>query len=319
MESRTPLGQSSLRVPRMGIGVMTWGDAKGLARLHPAKTAYGSAEGLEEEKRALEVSLEAGIDLFDTAAFYSGGASERRLGELTRGKTVLIATKFPGGFSFKTEDLPKELDANLARLGRDSIDLYQHHFPAKNVSIPKLMDLLADAVEAGKVKTVGVSNYSAEQMREAHAALAKRGIPLASNQVEYSLLHRQPEGNGVLDACRELGITLIAYTPLAGGALTGKYSATRRASGLRRFMPNFSRKTMEALQPVIALLRQIGERYSKTPSQVALRWLIENPVVLPIPGAKNSKQAIENAGALSFALTPEEVNALSQATLAWRK
>ena len=319
MESRTPLGQSTLRVPRMGIGVMTWGDAKGLARLHPAKTAYGGAEGLEEEKRALEVSLEAGIDLFDTAAFYSGGASERRLGELTRGKTVLIATKFPGGFSFKTEDLPKELDANLARLGRDSIDLYQHHFPAKNVSIPKLMDLLADAVEAGKVKTVGVSNYSAEQMREAHAALAKRGIPLASNQVEYSLLHRQPEGNGVLDACRELGITLIAYTPLAGGALTGKYSATRRASGLRRFMPNFSRKTMEALQPVIALLRQIGERYSKTPSQVALRWLIENPVVLPIPGAKNSKQAIENAGALSFALTPEEVNALSQATLAWRK
>jgi len=319
MESRTPLGQSTLRVPRMGIGVMTWGDAKGLARLHPAKTAYGSAEGLEEEKRALEVSLEAGIDLFDTAAFYSGGASERRLGELTRGKTVLIATKFPGGFSFKTEDLPKELDANLARLGRDSIDLYQHHFPAKNVSIPKLMDLLADAVEAGKVKTVGVSNYSAEQMREAHAALAKRGIPLASNQVEYSLLHRQPESNGVLDACRELGITLIAYTPLAGGALTGKYSATRRASGLRRFMPNFSRKTMEALQPVIALLRQIGERYSKTPSQVALRWLIENPVVLPIPGAKNSKQAIENAGALSFALTPEEVNALSQATLAWRK
>ena len=319
MESRTPLGQSTLRVPRMGIGVMTWGDAKGLARLHPAKTAYGGAEGLEEEKRALEVSLEAGIDLFDTAAFYSGGASERRLGELTRGKTVLIATKFPSGFSFKTEDLPKELDANLARLGRDSIDLYQHHFPAKNVSIPKLMDLLADAVEAGKVKTVGVSNYSAEQMREAHAALAKRGIPLASNQVEYSLLHRQPEGNGVLDACRELGITLIAYTPLAGGALTGKYSATRRASGLRRFMPNFSRKTMEALQPVIALLRQIGERYSKTPSQVALRWLIENPVVLPIPGAKNSKQAIENAGALSFALTPEEVNALSQATLAWRK
>ena len=313
------LGKSSLQVPRMGMGVMTWGDAKGLARLHPAKTAYGGAEGLEEEKRALEVSLEAGIDLFDTAAFYSGGASERRLGELTRGKDVLIATKFPGGFSFKTENLPKELDANLARLGRDSIDLYQHHFPAKNVSISKLMDLLADAVEAGKVKTVGVSNYSAEQMREAHAALARRGIPLASNQVEYSLLHRQPEVNGVLDACRELGITLIAYSPLAGGALTGKYSATRRASGLRRFMPNFSRKTMEALQPVLDLLRQIGERYSKTPSQVALRWLIENPVVLPIPGAKNSKQAIENAGALSFALTPEEVEALSQATLAWRK
>ena len=319
MEHKTSLGRTSLQVPRMGVGVMIWGDAKGLARLHPAKTAYGGSESFEEEKRALEVSIAAGANLFDTAAFYSGGASERRLGELAHGKDVLIATKFPGGFSFKAEDLPKELEANLMRLGRDSIDLYQHHFPARGVSIPKLMDQLADAVEAGKVKTLGVSNYSAEQMREAYAALAKRGIPLASNQVEYSLLHRQPETNGVLGACRELGITLIAYSPLAGGALTGKYSATRRAGGLRRFTPNFSRKTMDSVQPVIKLLHEIGERYAKTPSQVAIRWLIENPIVLPIPGAKNSKQATENVGALSFALTPEEVEALSQATLAWRK
>jgi aryl-alcohol dehydrogenase-like predicted oxidoreductase len=251
---------------------------------------------------------------------YSGGASERRLGELAHGKDVLIATKFPGGFSFKAEDLPKELDANLARLGRDSIDLYQHHFPAKGVSIPKLMDQLADTVAAGKVKTVGVSNYSAEQMREAHAALAKRGIPLASNQVEYSLLHRQPETDGVLDACHELGVTLIAYSPLAGGRLTGKYSAKNRASGLfRRILPQYNRKALDAIQPVIKLLREIGDRYSKTPSQVALRWLIENPIVLPIPGAKNSQQAIENVGALSFSLTLEEVEVLSQATLAWRK
>ena len=312
------LGKSSLQVPRMGIGAMTWGDAKGLARLHPAKTAYGGAEGFEEEKRALEVSIAAGANLFDTAAMYSGGASERRVGELARGRDVLIASKFPGGFSFKAEDLPKELEASLVRLGRDSIDLYQHHFPSNRVSIPKLMELLADAFEAGKIKAVGVSNYSAEQMREAHAALAKRGIPLASNQIEYSLLHRQPEVNGILDACRELGITLIAYSPLAGGALTGKYSATQKAGGLRRFLPNFSKKAMEAVQPVVNLLRQIGERYSKTPSQVALRWLIENPIVLPIPGAKNSKQAIENAGALSFSLTSEEMEALNKATVAWR-
>ena len=168
------------------------------------------------------------------------------------------------------------------------------------------------------MKAVGVSNYSAGQMREAHTALARRGIPLASNQVEYSLLHRQPEANGILDACRELGITLIAYSPLAGGALTGKYSATQRASGLRRFLPNFGRKAMEAIQPVVALLRQIGERYGKTPSQVAIRWLVENPLVLPIPGAKNGIQASENAGALSFSLTLEELDRLSQATLAWR-
>jgi aryl-alcohol dehydrogenase-like predicted oxidoreductase len=250
---------------------------------------------------------------------YSSGASERRVGELARGKGVLIATKFPGGFSFRAEGLSKELDASLARLGRDSIDLYQHHFPARGVAIPQLMDQLADAVEAGKVKAVGVSNYSAEQTRLAHAELAKRGIPLASNQVQYSLLHRTPEADGVLATCRELGITLIAYSPLAGGMLTGKYSAQNRPDGFfRRILPQYNRKALEAIQPVVELLREIGERYARSPSQVALRWLIELGNVLPIPGAKNGKQAAENAGALSFSLTPSEVEALSQATLAWR-
>ena len=178
------------------------------------------------------------------------------------------------------------------------------------------MSLMADAVEAGKIQAVGVSNYSAEQMRLAHTELARRGIPLASNQVEYSLLHRKPEVDGVLDACRELGITLIAYSPLAMGALTGKYSPGKRATGLRRLMPNFNRKTMESVQPVVDLLRSIGEHYSKTPSQVALRWLLENEDVLPIPGAKNSRQAAENVGALIFSLTPEEVEMLNQAALA---
>lgn len=318
MEHATTLGRSGLQVPRLGVGAMTWGDPKGLARLTPAKLAYGGAHGYDEEKRAFEASLVAGVTLFDTAAMYSSGASERRLGELARDKDVLIATKFPGTLFFRTENMPKELDASLARLGRSSVNLYQHHFPSNSAAIPRLMELMADAVEAGKVKAVGVSNYSAKQMRIAHAALAKRGIPLASNQVEYSLLHRQPEVNGVLDACRELGITLIAYSPLAMGALTGKYSATTKPSGFRRFLPTFNKKTLDAIQPVVELLRQIGNRYSKTPSQVALRWLIENPLVLPIPGAKNSKQAIENAGALSFSLTLEEVEALNQATLAWR-
>jgi aryl-alcohol dehydrogenase-like predicted oxidoreductase len=298
---------------------MTWGEAKGLARFHPAKTAYGGAHGFEEEKRALEASLAAGVTLFDTAAMYSGGASEHRLGELARGKDVLIATKFPPGLFSRTEDMPQALDASLARLGRSWVDLYQHHFPSNRISIPKLMNLMADAVEAGKVKAVGVSNYSADQMRIAHAALAKRGIPLASNQVEYSLLHRQPEVNGVLDACRELGITLIAQMPLASGALTGKYAAGVRPTGFfRRFMPNFRGKGLEAVAPVVALLREIGGRYSKTPAQVALRWLIENESVLPIPGAKNGRQAADNAGALTFRLTPDEIEALNQATLAWR-
>src|SRR5512132_2776451 len=100
MEHTTTLGRTTLRVPRMGVGVMIWGDAKGLARLHPAKTAYGGSEGLEEEKRALEVSIAAGANLFDTAAMYSGGASERRVGELALGKDALIASKFPSKLSF---------------------------------------------------------------------------------------------------------------------------------------------------------------------------------------------------------------------------
>ncbi len=297
---------------------MTWGDPSGLARWTPAKLAYGGAHGFDEEKGALETSVAAGVTLFDTAAIYANGASERRLGELARGRDVLIATKFPGTLFFRTEHMPKELEASLARLGKSSVDLYQHHFPYNTAAIPRLMELMADAVRAGKVKAVGVSNYSAEQMRIAHAALAQRGIPLASNQVEYSLLHRQPEVNGVLDACRELGVTLIAYQPLASGALTGKYVAGDRPTGLRRFMGSFRGKGLEAVAPVVALLREIGGRYSKGPAQVALRWLIENESVLPIPGAKNGKQAADNAGALSFSLTPEEIEALNRATLAWR-
>lgn len=319
MEHSTTLGRSSLQVPRLGVGAMTWGDPRGLARLHPAKMAYGGADGIKEEARALEASLAAGVNLFDTAAMYSMGAAERRLGELARGRDVIIATKYPSGFGMRPEDFPQELEKTLARLGREAVELYQHHYPNRRTSIPDLMNFVADAVEAGKVRAVGVSNYSAAQMREAHAALAKRGIPLASNQVEYSLLNRQPETNGVLDACRELGITLIAYSPLAGGLLTGKYSPQNRPGGLfRRILPRYNRKVLEAIQPVIELLQSIGAKYAKTPSQVALRWLMENPVVLPIPGAKNSQQALANAEALKFSLTAEEVNALGEATLAWR-
>lgn len=318
MNTTTRLGRSDLQVPSMALGAMVWGQPRGLARWTPAQLSYGPSDGAGEEQRALEVSLAAGVNLIDTAAMYSAGASERRLGELTQGRNVLIATKFPPSLFSRIESLPQALEGSLARLRRSSIDLYQHHYPSQRRSIPKLMNLMADAVEAGKIKAVGVSNYSTEDMRLAHAELAKRGIPLASNQVQYSLVYRKPEVDGMLEACRELGITLLAYSPLGMGALTGKYSAEQKARGFRRILPNFNRKSMEAVQPVVGLLRRIGERYSKTPSQVALRWLLEKENVLPIAGAKNSKQAAENAGALSFSLTAEEIEMLDQATLAWR-
>jgi aryl-alcohol dehydrogenase-like predicted oxidoreductase len=294
---------------------MTWGNPTGLARLHPAKTAYGGPESPEDEKQAFEASLAAGINFFDTAATYSGGAAERRLGELARGKDVIIASKFPGTFFFRNvENFPKEIDASLQRLGRSSVDLYQHHYPSDRIDLGRLMELMAEAVKAGKIKAVGVSNYSARQMRDAHAALAKFGVPLASNQVEYSLLHRQPETDGVLEACRELGITLIAYQPLASGALTGKYLSEQRPKGLRRFAPYFRGKGVEKTASVVSLLREIGQRYGKNPAQVAIRWLIEQENVIPIPGAKNGQQAASNVDVLTFSLTPTELESIDIAT-----
>jgi aryl-alcohol dehydrogenase-like predicted oxidoreductase len=318
MSDRIRLGRSDLEVPRLGVGAMTWGSPSGRSRWGPAKLAYGGTAGPEEERRAFEASLSAGVDLFDTAAMYSGGASERRLGELADGEQVLIATKFPPGWLSRTDAFPAALDQSLARLRRSTLDLYQHHFPSRRISIPSLMTLMAGAVEAGKVRAVGVSNYSAEQLRVAHAALAERGVPLASNQVEYSMLHRAPETNGVLDACRELGITLIAYQPLAQGALTGKYRPGDRPTGIRRFGRYYRRDALQKVRPVVALLDEIGERYSRTPAQVALRWLIQQENVLPIPGAKDGRQAASNAEALSFTLLGAEMEALDQATTAWR-
>jgi len=320
MEHTKALGRSDLQVPRLGLGAMVWGQPTGRGRWTPAQLAYGPSDSAAEEQRAFDVCLAAGVNLVDTAAMYASGAAETRLGELAQGRDVIIATKFPPKIRSRPSDFSEGLAGSLARLQRDRIDLLQHHFPSKRMPIPELMARFAGAIEDGTVRAVGVSNYSAEQMRLAHAELAKRGIPLASNQVEYSLIHRQPETNGVLDACRELGVTLIAYSPLGRGALTGKYSAGGpRASGLRPLLGNrFRRSGLEALEPVMKLLREIGNRYDKTPNQVALRWLLEADGVLPIPGAKNAKQAESNVGALTFVLTAEEVAALSAATEAWR-
>jgi aryl-alcohol dehydrogenase-like predicted oxidoreductase len=308
------LGSTDLRVPRLGLGVMVWGDMSAAPRWSPARSAYGPTSTLQEQREALEASIAAGVTLLDTAAMYGKGASERRVGELTEGRDVLVATKFPAGYFARAGSLPETLESSRARLRRDVIDLYQVHFPTRWMSVPMLMNLMADAVEAGKVRAVGVSNYSARQMREAHAALGRRGLPLASNQVQYSLLHRNPERNGVLQACRELGVTLIAYMPLASGALTGKYSAAHRPAGWRRYMPYFRGKGLAALERVNVVLGDLSGHHDRTPSQIALRWLIQQPGVLPIPGAKDGRQAAQNAGALSFELTQAEMETLSAAT-----
>ena len=308
------LGRTDLRVARLGIGAMVWGDMSTAPRWNPARNAYGPTSSAEEQREALEVSLAAGVNFVDTAAMYGKGASERRVGELTAGKDVVVATKFPFSFLSRASSLPATLEGSLARLQRETIDLYQVHYPFRWMSLPTLMKLMAEAVQAGKIRAVGVSNYNAQQMRAAHAELARRGIPLASNQVQYSLLHRDPEIDGVLEACRELGVTLIAYMPLASGALTGKYTATTRPAGWRRYTGYFRGKNLAALDRLVELLREIGARRDRSPTQVALRWLIQQDGVLPIPGAKNASQATQNAGALTFTLDDAEVDALNQAT-----
>jgi len=297
-----------LHLPRLGVGALTWGS-----------TGRRGSEGPDEERRAFEASVAAGATLIDTAEVYGWGLSERRVGELARGRDALIATKFlplPGRSAGSVE---RALAASLSRLATDSVDLYQVHFPVPWIPIRGLMDRMADAVEAGRVRAVGVSNFSPRQTRLAHAALARRGVPLASNQVNHSLILRRAEADGLLDTCRELGVTLIAYCPLAQGVLTGKHSPDARRAGPRRHLPPFRRRDGEALAPLLARLRAIAERHGRTPAQVALRWLIEQGGVLPIPGARSGRQAADNAGALSFALDREEWDELDAATRRWRR
>jgi aryl-alcohol dehydrogenase-like predicted oxidoreductase len=201
--------------------------------------------------------------------------------------------------------MKRALIASLKRLNLTSIDLYQIHWPLPPVSIEKWANSLADLVDEGLVKAVGVSNFDESQMRRAYAILAKRGIPLASNQVEYSLLKRSVENNGLLRTCHELGITLIAYSPLAKGALTGKYTAAKPMSGFRSVL--YSRSYLEKIQTIIRQLREIGLNHNgKTPAQVALNWCMCKGTI-PIPGAKNLQQAKENSGALGWRLNEREI------------
>jgi aryl-alcohol dehydrogenase-like predicted oxidoreductase len=312
--NRMRLGNTDLSVSRLGIGAMVWGDLSVSPRYSPARIAYGPAFDKEELGKTVDSCLRNGVSFLDTAAFYGKGASELMVGELTQGKDITIATKFPSTMIPRTSNLPRDLENSLKRLKREVVDLYQIHYPSPFFSIPKVLDLMADAYQEGKIKAIGVSNFSEKQMRLAIDVLSKRGLPLASNQVEYSLLHRDPEKNGVLKACRELNVTLIAYMPLRMGALTGKYLGDVRPKGVRKNISPFRQKDLPKLKNVITLLHEIGNHYSKSPSQVALRWLIQQGNILPIPGAKNSEQAIQNAGALTFSLTDAEVESLRKIT-----
>ncbi len=310
------LGQNGPTVTALGIGTWAWGDK--------LFWNYGSDYGVTQLQEAFTATLEAGISFFDTAEIYGIGESEKFLGQFMKqsGRPVQIATKyFPLPWRFTAESVSEALTESLKRLQVERVDLYQVHQPfGFLMSQQTLMNVLADEVKRGRIAAVGVSNYSADQMREAHGYLAARGVPLAVNQVQYSLLTRKIESNGILDTARQLGVTILAYSPLAQGLLTGKYTPDKdfKFQDARRIDPRFSKSNLEKIAPVIKLLTEMGEKRDRTPAQVALNWLIAQGVV-PIPGAKTAQQATQNAGALGWSLSQEEVAQLEQATRPWLK
>jgi aryl-alcohol dehydrogenase-like predicted oxidoreductase len=302
-----PLGATGIQVPELGVGVWQWGDA--------AFWGYGKEYGETDIRAAFETCLARGLNFFDTAEVYGSGASERNLGTFIRqtDRPAIVASKFfPFPWRLRGRSVPAAARASLQRLGLDRIDLYQIHQPFPPVPIEAWMGGLADAVDQGLIRGAGVSNYSVPQTRRAHTALAQRNVPLASNQVRFSLLDRRPELSGLLETCRELNVTLIAYSPLAQGLLTGKYTRQHPMRGLRS--SRVGSPSYERLGRLVGLLREIGAGHGgKTPSQVALNWVICKGA-LPIPGAKSALQAEDNAGAIGWRLTAPEVSALDKAT-----
>ncbi|HUO49405.1 MAG TPA: aldo/keto reductase [Acidimicrobiales bacterium] len=307
------LAGTDVAVTPMGVGTWAWGD-----RATWGMGGYDASLTRDTIHDAWVASIDAGIRFFDTAEVYGRGESERIIGSVLAGDParaagVVIATKFfpsPQKVLVRRA-LLSSLRASLARLGLAAVDLYQIHGPVSFRSHAALADALAAAHGAGLVRAVGVSNYSAREMRSIAGQLERRGLRLATNQIEFSLLRRAPETNGLLAACRELGVLPLAYSPIGQGRLTGKYSAAHPPPGRR----TFSSHPMEVVDRVVEVLRRIGEGYGgRSPSQVALNWVTAKGA-LPIPGAKNKAQAQENAGALGWSLAEDEVAELDAAAL----
>jgi aryl-alcohol dehydrogenase-like predicted oxidoreductase len=310
---RITLAGSDVAVPPLGVGTWAWGD-KGTWGMGGYDRSYSE----ETIRDAWQACIEAGVILFDTAPVYGSGESERIIGRLLAAdpsvrEKVVIATKFmplPWRVAV-TSSLLRSVKASLARLGIDSIDLYQIHGPISLRSHSALADALAAAHGAGLIKAVGVSNYSVKETRSIDAALRKRNLRLATNQIEFSLLRTMPEKVGLLECCRELGVVPLAYSPIGQGRLTGKYSAANPPPKSR----DFSAHPMAEVDKVVDVLRRIGTAHGdRTPSQVALAWIIAKGAI-PIPGAKSRKQAEDNAGALGWRLDDAELAALDAVAL----
>ncbi|KXS22343.1 Aldo/keto reductase [Gonapodya prolifera JEL478] len=303
------LANGAIKIPPIGVGIWAWGDS--------STWGYDSYDAELSEKTckdAFDAALEdfPNTVFFDTAEVYGTGESEKILGRCLpsaseKSTTLSIATKYmPFPFRGSYPDvMVSALRASLERLGVMQVDLYQIHGPVHSplVSLETLADSLAECVKLGLTKTVGVSNYSLDQVKRVHARLATHNVPLASNQIELSLLRTKPITSGLLQGCLDLGVAVIAYSPLAMGRLSGKYSASNPPKGGRKF----GNVGWDKVDPLVTAMKRIGGSHGgKTPAQVALNWIVCKGAI-PIPGAKNLVQAHANSAAIGWRLTDAEV------------
>jgi aryl-alcohol dehydrogenase-like predicted oxidoreductase len=315
------LGQSNMMVSAIGLGTWQFSKKNGFAG------KYWDFIPDEEILKIIKISLEGGINWIDTAEIYGKGESEKAIARALKalGKKpgdVIIATKWWPLFRTASH-LEKSIGERLAALDGFPIDLYQIHQPYSLSNIADEMQAIGRLVKQGKVRYAGVSNFSASQMERAYDQLAQYGIKLISNQVHYNLLNRKIENNGILRKAKDLGISIIAYSPLAQGLLTGKFHdqpELLEKIGIRKYRPFFKKANLAKTKPVIDTLKSIGQKYNVTPGQVALNWLVtfSGDTVVAIPGASKLSQAQDNLGCLHFTLSHEELQMIDSASFIYK-
>ncbi|MDP2234835.1 MAG: aldo/keto reductase [Bacteroidales bacterium] len=324
MKQNLPLrsiGKSDLMITPIGLGCWQFSKQKNMAgKFWPV---------IEDDliKKMVGISLEGGINWFDTAEIYGNGASEKALAAALKDidkkpGEIVIATKWWPMFRFAS-NIAKTIDQRIEALAPYPIDLYQVHQPWGFSNEKAEMEAMAQLVKEQKIRYVGVSNFSAAKMRSAWEILQKYDIQLVSNQVRYNLLDRKIESNGVLQTAKELGITIIAYSPLAQGLATGKFHDNPellKNIGMRKYSSAFKLAGLEKSRPLVKSVQELAVKYNVTPSQIALNWLINShgDTVVAIPGATKESHAVENAGAMSFKLTAEDISSLDKKSYIFR-
>jgi aryl-alcohol dehydrogenase-like predicted oxidoreductase len=281
---------------------------------------YGPPADRKQGIKVLRTAHENGVTFFDTAEVYGPYSSEDLVGEALapiRDK-VRVATKFgfnldgPAGLNSKPEHIKKVVEGSLKRLRTDRLDLYYQHRVDPTVPIEDVAGAVKELIKQGKVMHFGLSEASAKTIRRAHAIQ-----PVTAVQTEYSLMERDPEKNGVLATCEELGIGFVPWGPVGMGYLTGKIDArttldpkTDLRSGFTRFSP----ENLIANKPIIDLLKRFAEKEKATPAQIALAWLLaQKPFIVPIPGTRSMEHLRENHGAIGVQLSPADLGELGAA------